>query len=47
VDDARQALAVLAALLLAQQLGGVADRGQRVADLVRDVGGEAARARRA
>ena len=32
----------VAALLLAQQLGGVADRRERVADLVRDVGGQAA-----
>src|SRR5687767_2598416 len=41
-DDARQALAVLAALLLAQELGGVADGGERVADLVRDARGEPA-----
>src|SRR3954469_1470081 len=41
VDDARQPLAVLAALFLLQELGGMADGGERVADLVRDVGGEA------
>ena len=45
VDDARQALAVLAALLLAQELGCVADGGQRIADLVRDAGRQPAERR--
>src|SRR6185503_20800456 len=42
VDDARQAVAVLGVLALLQQLRGVADGGERIADLVRDVGGQAA-----
>ena len=41
-----EALAVRAARFSsAQQLGGVADRGKRIADLVRDVGGEPAERR--
>src|SRR6185503_15497280 len=34
--------AVAAALFLFQELGGMADRGQRIADLVRDVRGQPA-----
>src|SRR3954468_14222960 len=40
VDDAREPLAVVAALFLLKELGGMADRGERVADLVRNVGGQ-------
>ena len=41
VNDAGEARAVIVALFLLQELRGVADRGEGIADLVRDVGGEA------
>src|SRR5882724_12298249 len=42
VDDAREAHRVVIRLLLGEELGSVADGGEWIADLVRDVGGQAA-----